>query len=53
MHEYPDIRGIDKWVVIEIPTLNPHYFDTFKEALNSPIKGHLMTNKFYKQCYEK
>ena len=47
-----DVRKVDTWVIVEIPNFNPHYFDTFEEALNSPIRGHLMTNKFYKQSYE-
>ena len=40
------------WVVVEIPNLIPHYFTSFSEALTSPIKGHLMTEKYYKYHYE-
>ena len=40
------------WVVVEIPNLVPHYFKTFEEALNNAIKGHLMTETYYKHHYE-
>ena len=53
MGRYSDLRKEMNWVVIEIPEWKPYHFDTFEEALKSPIKGHLMSNKFYKQCYEK
>jgi hypothetical protein len=42
----------ENWVVVEIPNLVPHYFKTFNEALNNPIKGHLMTETYYKYHYE-
>ena len=40
------------WVVVEIPNLIPHYFTTFNEALSSPIKGHLMSEEYYRCHYE-
>jgi hypothetical protein len=40
------------WVVVEIPNLIPHYFTTFNEALSSPIKGHLMSEEYYRYHYE-
>ena len=53
IHNYPDIREADSWVVVETPGLKAHHFNTFKEALKSPIKGHVMTNQFYTYHYEK
>jgi hypothetical protein len=40
------------WVVVEIPNLVPHHFKTFNEALNNPIKGHLMTEEYYTTAYK-
>jgi hypothetical protein len=42
----------ENWVVVETPTLKPHYFKTFNEALTSPVKGHVMTEQFYTYHYE-
>jgi len=48
-----DITEQENWVVVEAPTLKPHHFKTFKSALKSPIKGHVMTEQYYKYHYEK
>jgi len=42
----------ENWVVVETPTLKPHYFKTFNEALTSHVKGHVMTEQFYTYHYE-
>ena len=47
-----DLANHKGWVLVEIPNLIPHYFTSFSEALTSPIKGHLMTEKYYKYHYE-
>ncbi len=47
-----DLKLEENWVVVETPLLKPHYFKTFNEALQSPIKGHLMTEQFY-TCHYK
>jgi len=47
-----DITEQEDWVVVETPNLVPHYFKTFNEALNNPIKGHLMSETYYKYHYE-
>lgn len=52
IYKRPDVRTIGKWVVVSHDD-NVYHFDTFNEALHSPIKGHVMTEQFYKQCYEK
>jgi hypothetical protein len=49
---YKDITKQEDWVVVEIPNLVPHYFNTFEEALNNATKGHLMTETYYKYHYE-
>jgi hypothetical protein len=48
-----DITEQENWVVVETSTLIPHHFKTFNEALHSPIKGHVMTEQYYKYHYEK
>jgi len=48
-----DISLEENWVVVETPTLKAHHFKTFKEALKSPVKGHVMTEQFYTYHYEK
>ena len=48
-----DITEQENWVVVETPTFKPHYFKAFNEALHSPIKGHVMTEQYYKYHYEK
>jgi hypothetical protein len=47
-----DITEQKDWVVVETPNLVPHYFTTFNEALSSPIKGHLMSEEYYRCHYE-
>ena len=47
-----DITEQKDWVVVGIPNLIPHYFKTFNEALNSSIKGHLMTEEYYETAYK-
>ena len=53
MIKHPDITEQEDWVVVETSTTKVHHFNTFKEALKSPIKGHVMTNQFYTYHYEK
>ena len=53
MIKFPDIREVDEWVVVERSTNKKYVFATFKEALKSPVKGHVMTNQFYTYHYEK
>ena len=48
-----DITEQEDWVVVETSTLIPHHFKTFNEALHSPVKGHVMTEQYYKYHYEK
>jgi len=48
-----DITEQENWVVIETSTSKSHHFKTFSEALHSPIKGHVMTEQYYKYHYEK
>jgi hypothetical protein len=36
------------WVVVEIPSLVPHYYPSFDKALKSPVQGHLMTETYYR-----
>ena len=48
-----DITEQENWVVVETATTKVHHFNTFKEALKSPIKGHVMTEQYYKYHYEK
>ena len=48
-----DISLEENWVVVETPILKPHYFKTFNEALKSPVKGHVMTEQYYKFHYVK
>jgi len=49
---FKDITEQEDWVVVETATTKVHHFNTFKEALESPIKGHVMTNQFYTYHYE-
>jgi len=44
----PDLTLEENWVVVDIQTKEAHYYKTFREALDSPVKGHLMTEAFYK-----
>ena len=48
-----DITEQENWVVVETSTSKSHHFKTFNEALHSPIKGHVMTEQYYKHHYEK
>ena len=47
----PDVRLIEGWVVIGHDN-NTYHFSTFEEAIKGP-NGHVMSEQFYKQCYEK
>lgn len=46
-----ELTDIEDWVVVETPSLEPHYYKTFREALASPVKGHVMTQQYYKYHY--
>ena len=46
----PDITLEEDWVVVD-NSKEVHHFKTFKEALESKIKGHLMTKQFYTYSY--
>jgi len=46
-----ELIDVKDWVVVETPSLEPHYYKTFHEALASPIKGHVMTQQYYKYHY--
>jgi len=48
-----DITEQENWVVVETATTKVHHFNTFNEALHSPIKGHVMTEQYYTYHYEK
>lgn len=45
-----DIREEEDWVVID-DSKEVHHFKTFKEALESKVKGHLMTKQYYTYSY--
>jgi len=49
---FKDITEQEDWVVVETATTKVHYFKTFNEALHSPVKGHVMTEQYYKYHYE-
>lgn len=51
IYKRPDVRTIGKWVVVSHDD-KVYHFDTFKEAINGP-NGHVMSEQFYKQRYEK
>ena len=40
------------WVVIDRETGMPHHVLTFKEALECPIKGTIMTKTYYETSYK-
>jgi len=44
-----ELTEMKEWVVVEGAT--PHYFETFEEAVYSPIKGHLMSKFYYEYHY--
>lgn len=44
-----ELTEVKEWVVISGDEV--HYFDTFDEALHSPIKGHVMTKYYYDYNY--
>jgi len=46
-----ELTEIKEWVVIDRKTNTVNYFETFDEALNSPIKGHLMSKYYYQTTY--
>lgn len=46
-----ELTEIKEWVVIDRETNTVNYFETFDEALNSPIKGHLMSKYYYEHDY--
>ena len=46
-----ELTEIKEWVVVE--GITPYYFETFEEAIHSPIKGHLMSKFYYDYCYGK
>ena len=51
MNNKVELTEVKDWVVVEREKWEPHYFDTFEEALKSPIKGHVMTKTYYDLHY--
>ena len=46
----PDITKEEDWIIVD-NSKEVHHFKTFKEALESKVKGHLMTKQFYTYSY--
>ena len=45
-----ELTQVKEWVVISGD--NVYSFNTFKEALYSPYKGHVMTKYYYEYTYK-
>ena len=52
MIEKKELTDEKNWVIIDNETKMPHHVLTFKEALESPIKGHIMTKQYYDYHYK-
>lgn len=52
MNSKVDATQIKEWVILDRDTNEPHYFNTWNEALHSPIKGHVMSKYYYKTTYK-
>jgi hypothetical protein len=50
MRKFKCLTKVKEWVKVELCG-KVHHFTTFKEALTSPILGHLMTKEYYEQHY--
>jgi len=52
MNKKVDATQIKEWVILDRDTNEPHYFETWDEALHSPIKGHVMSKFYYLTTYQ-
>lgn len=52
MNKKVDVTQIKQWVILDRDTNEPHYFETWDEALHSPIKGHVMSKYYYQTTYQ-
>ena len=47
-----ELTQIREWVIIDRETGMASYFETFDEAIHSPIKGHVMSEYYYEYNYK-
>ena len=52
MNKRVELTDVKEWVIVDRETNMPHHVFTFKEALESPIKGHIMTKTYYETSYK-
>lgn len=51
--EKEDLTKMKDWVVVDRETDEVTYFETFDEAIHSPIKGHVMSKTYFDFNYKK
>jgi len=47
-----ELTQVKEWVIIDRETDMVSYFETFDEAIHSPIKGHVMSKYYYETNYQ-